>query len=172
MTLTTTLLRLILILFLTPLCFTSVAQTRFSGLYLIEKYYKDIYLNLYEDTTFKYSWRGHMWSDKSNGTYKTNGDTIFLTFRPFQVDTGYDNGESFILPNLEVLTAIDRPVTLFYSKDKLYRIENGQIVNRTQRNQAFFIKTKGWRKYYRRQYYFFGPYISKKRKIHYLQKFE
>ena len=171
MTLSPVFSRLTFTLFLLQSFYLCSAQTKISGRYMIDKNYTDIYLNLFNDSTFTYGWRGHMWVDKSNGLYKTKGDTIFLAFRPFRGDTSYFEGKPVILYD-EVLHAIDRPDTLFYKKDKLYRVKNGLVVNRTKRGRANFIKTKGWRKYFRRQYYFFGPYISRKRKIHYLQKFD
>jgi len=150
-------------------CPTSSAQSKIPGNYMVDKNSKDVFLNLNKDSTFSYSWKGHMWSDKSSGLYKTKGDTIYLKFRPLTGDTSYQDGKMFILPT-EALSAINRPDTLFYRKAKLFRLENGQVVDRTKRGKATFIKSKGWRKWVRRKYYLFGPYISRKRRIHYLDK--
>ena len=148
---------------------TCIAQNKISGTYGDIRF-SNASLNLSEDSTFTYSRKWHMGGDKSNGHYLIKGDSIFLKFRPLRVDTGYIEGKPTIIFNSEALGAIDRPDTLVYKKDKLYRIENGRIINKTERQQANFIKTKGWRKWYRKKYYLFGPYISRKRNIYYVKK--
>lgn len=135
------------------------AQKSFIGNYGLDKSNKEIYLTLKNDFTFTYGWRGHMWKDTSSGQYTVNADTIFLTFR-----------SPVLLP--EALSAVNRPDTLVSKKSRLYRIENGELIDKTKKSKASFIKTGDWRKWYRKKYYLFGSYISKRKRIYYLDKFK
>ena len=61
-----------------------------------------------------------------------------------------------------------RPNKLFYKDSKLYKIEKGEIVYKTEKFQPDWRVPKSSRKYYRRKYFLVGPLVSKTKKTHYM----
>ena len=148
---------------------TCYCQTKIPGNYQSNKRFTNVSLILNSDSTFNYTRSYHMIADIANGQYITKADTIFLYFNPFRNDTIYADGRQSAAQLGQWLGG--RPDTLVYKKDKLYTIENERIINKTKREPVkYFSKNKDWRKWYRKKYYLFGPYILKKRNTYYVQK--
>jgi hypothetical protein len=61
-----------------------------------------------------------------------------------------------------------RPDKLFYKDGKLYKIEKGQVVDRTEKFQPDWKVPRSSRKYYRRKYLLFGPLVSKTKSTYYM----
>ena len=61
-----------------------------------------------------------------------------------------------------------RRTKLFYKDDKLYELDNGQIVTRTKKEAIDWKVVKGTRKLYHRKYWLFGPLMTNNRKTYYM----
>jgi hypothetical protein len=93
--------------------------------------------------------------DISCGTFKTIGDTIFLKYNTDLRDTICN--QELDVGHFDSTLLGWRPAKLFYSGDKLYQFEEGQIIRERKMQLSYKPdKTLG----YRRKYLFFGPYVK------------
>ncbi len=125
------------------------------------------YIVFKPDLTFKYRFGYHLFHDISCGHYKLIKYTIFLFYETDLRDTSC-NKEIDATIHFDSRLLVFRPEKLFYEDDKLYEIEKGRVLKRTERFQPNLKVPKSSKKYYRRKYFLFGPLISKTKRIHYM----
>ncbi len=80
-----------------------------------------------------------------------------LETRPRQVQTSYDSSLFALRPN-----------KLFYKDNKLYKIDNGLVVYRTEKFEPDWKVPKSSRKYYDRKYWLFEPVVSNTHRTYYM----
>lgn len=144
--------------------FLFISTAAFGQPNLIEKFVNDSYnennyLIFYPDSTFKYRLAYHLFHDISCGQYKTVNDTIFLFYQRDLRDT-FCNKEVDAATHFDSSLFASRPNKLFYKENKLYKIDKGQVVYRTEKFQPDWEVPKSSRKYYHRKYWLFGPLVS------------
>ena len=124
------------------ICFKLDAQSKFVG------HYHDYFgsaIDIYSDSTFKYSWRFDMQGSWTTGSWRTNNDTIYFSMIPIYDTLAYvtmntQNSDSLILSVDETPRRITMqeanilysggqnkvpyPPILFYQKSRMYRIDN------------------------------------------------
>jgi hypothetical protein len=118
---------LFLILFIPTI---TSGQHKLNEKFINDSFNENNYLIFNPDSTFKYRLAYHLFHDISCGHYKVIKDTIFLFYESDIRDT-FCNKEIDVT-NFDSSSLALRPTKLFYSDDKLYKIENGKVVNRTE----------------------------------------
>ena len=156
-------------LLLIPLFISTVAfgQPKLNEKFVNDKYNENNYLIFYPDSTFKYRLAFHLFHDISCGQYKTVNDTIFLFYQSDLRDT-FCNKEVNVATHFDSSLFISRPNKLFYKNNKLYNIDNGQVVDRTEKFEPDWDIPKSLRKYYHRKYWLFGPLVSNTQRTYYM----
>ncbi len=142
-------------------------QPKLSEKFVNDSYNENNYLVFYPDSTFKYRLAYELFHDISCGRYKTVKDTIFLSYETDLRDTTCNklvDAETHFDSTLLSL----RLTKLYYKDDRLYEIENGQILSRTRKEEIDWEVSKGTRKFYHRKYWLFGPLVTDSRKAYYM----
>ena len=137
----------------------SFGQPKLNEKFVNDAYNENNYLIFYPDSTFKYRLAYHLFHDISCGKYKTINDTIFLLYQSDLRDT-VCNKEVDAATHFDSSLFALRPAKLFYKENKLYKIEKGQIVYRTEKFEPDWDIPKSSRKYYHRKYWLFGHLVS------------
>ncbi|MBX9838056.1 MAG: hypothetical protein K2X69_07030 [Silvanigrellaceae bacterium] len=145
----------------------SFGQPKLNEKFVNDSYNENNYLIFYPDSTFKYRLAYHLFHDISCGKYKTINDTIFLFYQSDLRDT-VCNKEVDAATHFDSSLFALRPVKLFYNDNKLYKIEKGQIVDRTEKFEPDWGIPKSSRKYYHRKYWLFGHLVSNTKQTYYM----
>jgi hypothetical protein len=145
------------------------AQNKFVGKYYSNGLSSGIELLINEDFSFEYSMSSHTQYDGAKGRIFVINDTIFFKYN--KDNTPKDSSKIYATDIVSSMAQY-RPQKLFFSNDKLYGInENGKIVKKVKRQLVGnFIRKGDWKKWYRKKYYLFGPYITKRVNIYYVLK--
>jgi hypothetical protein len=145
----------------------SFGQPKLNEKFVNDSYNENNYLIFYPDSTFKYRLAYHLFHDISCGQYKTVNDTIFLFYQSDLRDT-FCNKEVDAATHFDGSLFASRPNKLFYKDNKLYIIDKGQIVYRTEKFEPDWEVSKSSRKYYHRKYWLFGPLVSNTHRTYYM----
>ena len=124
------------------------------GKYINDYYNQDNYIIFNTDSTFKYRFEYHVMHDISCGTYRLKNDTIYLFYETDIRDTMCN--KEIDISMYDSAVKIFRPNKLFYKDQKLYKFEDGKILNRIEIDKR---QPKAWG--YHRKYLLFGPYVKK-----------
>ncbi len=145
----------------------SFGQPKINKKFVNDSYNEKNYLIFYPDSTFKYRFAYHIFHDISCGKYTTVNDTVFLFYQS-------DLRDSSCNKEVDAATHFDsslfglRPNKLFYKDHKLFKIDKGQIVYRTEKFEPDWEVPKSSRKYYHRKYWLFGPLVSNTHRTYYM----
>ena len=145
----------------------SFGQPKLNEKFVNDSYNENNYLIFYPDSTFKYRLAYHLFHDISCGQYKTINDTIFLFYQSDLRDT-VCNKEVDAATHFDSSLFASRPNKLFYKDNKLYKIDKGEVVYRTEKFEPDWEIPKSSRKYYHRKYWLFGPLISNTHRTYYM----
>jgi hypothetical protein len=146
----------------------SLGQIRLTEKFVNDAYNENNYLIFHGDSTFKYRLAYHLFHDISCGQYRIVKDTIFLFYNSDLRDTSCNTEHVDADTHLDTSLFRLRPTKLFYRNDKLYKIENGQTVDRTEKFEPDWKIPKSSRKYYHRKYWLFGPLVSNTKRTYYM----
>jgi hypothetical protein len=156
--------RLLILIIIPTLSF---GQPQLSQKFINDAINENNYIVFNSDSTFKYRFSYHLFHDISCGRYRVINDTLFLYYETDLRDTNC-NKEIDAQTHFDTGVLAFRPNKLFYKDEKLYKIEKGEIVYKTEKFQPDWGVPKSSRKYYRRKYFLFGPLVSKTKKTHYM----
>lgn len=156
----------ILLLFLI-ISTASFGQPKLTEKFVNDAYNENNYLIFYPDSTFKYRLAYHLFHDISCGQYKVVKDTIFLIYQTDLRDTSC-NKEVDAATHFDSSLFAARPSKLFYKEDKLYKIDKGEVVYRTEKYKPDWEVPKNSRKYYHRKYWLFGPLVSNTHRTYFM----
>lgn len=159
-------LRFFILVFCIPT--VSVGQIRLTEKFVNDAYNENNYLIFHADSTFKYRLAYHLFHDISCGQYKIVKDTIFLFYNSDLRDTNCNSEHVDADTHLDTSLFHMRPTKLFYKNDRLYKIENGKIVDRTEKFEPDWKIPRSSRKYYHRKYWLFGPLVSNTKRTYYM----
>jgi len=145
----------------------SFSQPKLNEKFVNDAYNENNYLIFFPDSTFKYRLAYHLFHDISCGQYKTINDTILLLYKSDLRDTVCNN-EVDAATHFDSSLFVLRPTKLFYKDNKLYKMENGKIVYKTEKFEPDWKIPKSSRKYYYRKYWIFGHLVSKTHRTYYM----
>ncbi len=145
----------------------SFGQPKLNEKFVNDSYNENNYLIFHSDSTFKYRLSYHLFHDISCGQYKTINDTIFLFYQSDLRDTFCNNQVDAATHFDSSLFAL-RPNKLFYKDGKLYKIDKGQVIYRTEKFEPDWDIPKSSRKYYHRKYWLFGQLIANTHRTYYM----
>ena len=151
-------------------CFISTitfGQPKLTEKFVNDSYNENNYLIFYPDSTFKYRLAYHLFHDISCGQYRTINDTIFLFYQSDLRDT-FCNKQIDATTHFDSSLFVLRPTKLFYKDNKLYKIEKGKIVYRTEKYQPDWKVPKNSRKYFHHKYLLFGPLVRNTHQTYYM----
>lgn len=145
------------------------AQSKLAGKYYSNSWNDVINLSISEDSIFEYSRSSHMQYDEAKGRIFVINDTIFFEYS--KDNTSKDSSKIYA-SDIVSSTAQYRPQKLFFYNNKLFGIgANGEVIRKTKRQSVGnFIRHSDWKKWYRKKYFLFGPYLTKRVSVYYLAK--
>jgi hypothetical protein len=110
---------------------------------------------LQDDSTFKYRYSGDLSFDVGAGKYKIKNDTVFFKFEEFKPDSFLiinNNDSSWFLNTRRNHAEHLRPQKMFFSKNKLFRInEKGNVIR--EKKYAYTINFIGIGRYRKKMFY-------------------